>query len=224
MAALYLLHSLPAYGSRKVDVSRLGSVVIAIENTNSAKHKAVCYILGVVSIVILLLGVINTALVFSWQWLLRYQDKIIFKWVRYQKLRHFLEPYYAPYTSNCHYGTGLLLFVRAFAYLINFSLDPRVDIVSTIFVVGGLILLKGVTAKRVYKNRILDVMESTIYFNLVAFSALTWYNLDFGGNQVAVAYTSVMIISSSYWGSLSFMSYVTQGFINALLLRRLSSG
>ena len=37
-------------------------------------------------------------------------------------------------------------------------------------------------------------METAIYFNLVAFSALTWYNLDFGGNQVAAAYTSVMII------------------------------
>ena len=37
-------------------------------------------------------------------------------------------------------------------------------------------------------------METTIYLNLVAFSALTWYNLDFGGNQVAVAYTSVMLI------------------------------
>ena len=50
------------------------------------------------------------------------------------------------------------------------------------------------TAKRVYKNWLLDVMETAIYFNLVAFSALTWYSLDFGGNQVAVAYTSVMII------------------------------
>ena len=65
---------------------------------------------------------------------------------------------------------------------------------STIFIVGCLILLKGVTAKRVYKNWPLDVMETAIYFNLVAFSALTWYNLDFGGNQVAVAYTSVIII------------------------------
>ena len=65
---------------------------------------------------------------------------------------------------------------------------------STIFVVGSLILLKGVTAKRVYKNWQLDVMETAIYFNLVAFSALTWYNLDFGGTQAAAAYTSVMII------------------------------
>ena len=68
------------------------------------------------------------------------------------------------------------------------------DLVTTILVVSGLILLKGVTAKRIYKNWLLDVMETAIYFNLVAFSALTWYNLDFGGNQVAVAYTSVTIM------------------------------
>ena len=36
----------------------------------------------------------------------------------------------------------------------------------------GLIFLNGVTAKRVYKNWLLDVMETAIYFNLVAFSAL----------------------------------------------------
>ena len=50
------------------------------------------------------------------------------------------------------------------------------------------------TAKRVYKNWPLNVMETSIYFNLVAFSALTWYNVDFGRNQDALAYTSVMII------------------------------
>ena len=61
----------------------------------------------------------------------------------------------------------------AFLYLIsllNFSLDPRVDLMSTILIVGGLILLKGVTAKRVYKNRLVDIMDTVIiYFNSVAF-------------------------------------------------------
>ena len=118
----------------------------------------------------------------------------------------------------------MLLFIHILLYLIsilNVSLNPRVDLLATIFIVGGLILLKGVTAKGVYKNWILDAMETAIYFNLVAFSALTWYNLDFGGSQVAVAYTSVMII---LLGSLSFISYATRGFINALSLRRPSSG
>ena len=51
------------------------------------------------------------------------------------------------------------------------------------------------TAKRVYKNWLLDVTETAIYFYLIIFySVLTWYNLDFGGNQVAAAHTSIMII------------------------------
>ena len=49
-------------------------------------------------------------------------------------------------------------------------------------------------AKRIYKNVLLDVMETAIYFNLIFFAAFTWYCFDFGGNQVAVAYISVMII------------------------------
>ena len=69
---------------------------------------------------------------------------------------------------------------------------------AVIFIIGGLLLLKGVSAKRVYKNWLLDVMETAICFNLVTFAALTWYNLDFGGNQVAVAYMSVMI--TFIWG------------------------
>ena len=197
LTSFTLLYLRPAYGSRHIDVAK-ANIVMAVGTTNGITHfKAIIYFLIIISILIFLSCVIYSALVFSWQWLLQYQDKVIFKWVNYQKLRHFLEPYHAPYTANYRYWTGLLLFVRAFLYLIsglNFSLDPRVDLISTIFVVGGLILLKGVTGKRVYKNWLLDVMETAIYFNLVAFSALTWYNLDFGGNQVAAAYTSVMII------------------------------
>lgn len=81
---------------------------------------------------------------------------------------------------------------------INFSRDPRVDYVSIIFVVGCLLPFKGVVAKRIYKNVLLDVMETTIYFNLAMFTAFTWYSLDLGGNQVAVAYISTHLLFSWY--------------------------
>ena len=200
LTSVSLLYFQPAYGSYIslfVVFTRLPNVIVAIEETKSTEFKAVTYFLSIVSTLVLFLCVIFTVFVFSWQWLLRYQNKTIFKWVRYQKLQLFLEPYHAPYTAKYRFWTGLLLFVRALLYLIsvmNFSLDPRVDLLSVILVVGGLILLKGVIAKRVYKNWPLDVMETAIYFNLVTFSSLTWYNLDFGGNQVAAADTSVMII------------------------------
>jgi hypothetical protein len=199
LAASSSLSLQPSYGSRNINVTNISlrNVVVDAQETDSIEFVIVSYTLLAVTVLLLFLCVIYTILVFSWQWLLQYQDKAIFKWVRYQKLRHFLEPYHAPYTVKYRYWTGLLLLARILLYLIsflNFSLDPRVDLMAIIFIICGLILLKGVIAKRVYKNWPLDIMETAIYFNLVAFSALTWYNLDFGGNQVAVAYTSVMIV------------------------------
>ena len=191
-----LVYWQPTYGSHNVDVIRLGSIATFVERSET-EFKAIVYFFSVVCLLITLAGIIYTTLVFSWQWLLVYQDKAIFKWVRYQKLHHFLEPYHAPYTSKYRYWTGLLLFVRILLGLvpiINFSFNPRIDLMSTILVVGSLILLKGVTARRLYKNCLLDIMETAIYFNLVTFSALTWYNFDFpGGNQIAVVYISVMV-------------------------------
>ena len=190
-----LLYLQPAYGSRnKVHVNKHGNAFDVVKTDPSLK---IAYFWIVISILLLILCIIYTALVFSWQWLLYYQHKAIFKWVRYQKLCHFLEPNHAPYTPKYRYWTGLLLIIRVLLFLsslINFSLDPRVDMMSTVLVVGGLLLLKGLTTKRIYKSWPLDVMETAIFFNLVVFSAITWYNLDFGGNQEALAYTSVMIV------------------------------
>ena len=183
LASVSLLYQQPAYGSRTIDITRLGNVLAQdVDKSNDLDYKAASYSLLLVSILIFFLFAIFTILVFSWQWLLQCQDKAIFKWVRYQKLRHFLEPYHAPYTAKYRYWTGLLLLVRVLLYFIsvlNFSLDPRVELMAIIFILSSLILTKGVTstAERVYKNWPLDVMETAIYFNLVAFSALTWYNL-----------------------------------------------
>ena len=127
--------------------------------------------------------------------------------MKYQKLHHFLEPYHAPYNGKHRYWTGLLLFVHTFLRviaLLNFSLDPRVNLVSVILIVGGLILLKGIVAKRVYKSRLIDVMETAVYFNLVAFSALTLYSLEVERSQAAVAYTSVTIIFILLLGVITF--------------------
>ena len=187
-----LLYLRPAYGSLNFDSANF----ITFAESNVI-FPDIGKALLIFSPIIFLLGLFYTALVFSWQWLVQHQDKKVFKWVRYQKLQHFIQPYHAPYATKYRYWTGLLLIVRITLFsisTINFSRDPRVDFVSTIFVVGCLILFKGVVAKRLYKNVVIDIMETAIYFNLVFFAAFSWYCLDFGGNQVAVAYTSVMIV------------------------------
>ena len=98
--------------------------------------------------------------------------------------------------SGMHW-TGLLMFVCALLYIIwivNFSLDRRVA------------RSHGCNIYRWWSNTPIgsDCKEGiqelatwchgNCYFNLVAFLALIWYNLVFGGNQVAVTYMSIMII------------------------------
>ena len=105
LAASTSLYFQPAYGSRNVNVTSISleNVVAAVRETHNTVFIVVSYVLIAVTILLLFLCVMFTLLVFSWQWLLRYQEKTIFKWVRYQKLHHFLEPYHAPYTAQYRY-------------------------------------------------------------------------------------------------------------------------
>ncbi len=192
--SVFLLYLRPAYGSLNFDPANF---IAYAKSGDLVRVTDIGKALLVISPILFLLGLFFTALIFSWQWLVQHQDKKIFKWVRYQKLQHFIAPYHAPYATKYRYWTGLLLIVRIILFSVstfNFSRDPRVDFVSTIFVIGCLMLFKGVIAKRIYKNVLLDVMETAIYFNLIFFAAFMWYSLDFGGNQVAVAYVSVIIV------------------------------
>ena len=66
-------------------------------------------------------------------------------------------------------------------------------IVAVTFIVGCLLLIKGVLANKIYKNRLVDAFETVTYFNILAIAAFTWYTFDTGKSQAAVAYVSVMI-------------------------------
>ena len=152
-------------------------------------------VLFTTAILILLAGVAYTTLLFSWQWLLSHQDKKVFSWTRHQKLCHFIEPYHAPYTFEQRYWTGLLLFVRVILYVVsavNFTGDPQVSLVSTIILVGLLLLVKGILGRKIYKAWSIDVMEMIMYFNIISFAALT-LKTGTSKNQTVVAYISIMI-------------------------------
>ena len=155
----------------------------------SGKHIA----LFIIAFLIIIVGVCYTALLLLWQWLLRYQDKMIFRWTKYQKLCHFIEPYHAPYVDKHRYWAGLLFLVRVVLYIVfalNVNGDPHVSLVAIILTIGGLLLAKGFLVK-VYKKWLIDMMESIIYFNILGFAALTWYFIGSPQRQIAVAYTSV---------------------------------
>ena len=156
------------------------------------KHIA----LFLVAVLILVIGLVYTVLVFSWQWLLRLPDWKIFKWSRNPRLQTFIETYHTPYTARHRYWTGLLLLIRVVLHLVaavNVSNSPQVALISISLTTGGLFFIKGFLG-RVYKKWPLDLLESFFYFNIQLLSLVPWYSLgDSESNREAAAYTSVTI-------------------------------
>ena len=141
------------------------------------KHIA----LFLMALFILIVGLLYTALIFFWQWLLSSPNIKFFKWTKNQKLNTFIATYHNPYTPRHRYWTGLLLLVRVIVYLISafsVSIDPRITLLSTVVIMCCLLLYKTAFIIRAYKNWLLNAMESFVYFNIAVFTILTWYTYD----------------------------------------------
>ena len=151
----------------------------------SGKHIA----LFILATVVLLVSTLYTLLLFFWQWLLRHQDKKVFKWIRYQRLCHFIEPYHGPYIFKHRYWTGLLLLARVVLYLVfalNESSDPGVNLMAVAIVSCGLFFLKGHFG-RIYKNWIVDTVEMICYLNIALISIIKLFTLEAEKDQTILA-------------------------------------
>ena len=97
---------------------------------------------------------------------------------------------------------------------------PRVmPIVTITFVVVG--CFKGVVATciKLYKNRVVDAIETQVtvmYFNIPAIANFTWYSLDAGKSQAAVAYVSVIITFALLLTVIAFHVYEYTGLCSII--------
>jgi hypothetical protein len=159
-------------------------------------------VLVLVSLLLILIGVPYTLLLFVWQWLVRAPEWKVFKWTRNTKLNAFISVHHVPYNSKYRYWTGLLLLVRVVLYITasiaaSSTDKPQIALVVTSIFVGGLLFLNGITGYRtytMYKRSMTDVIETALYFNLLAYAIFSLY--DFKADtmkQTAVAYTSTII-------------------------------
>ena len=159
----------------------------------SGKHIA----LFIAALLILLAGIVYTTILFFWQWILRFQNRMIFMWVRNQQLCHLLEPYHAPYIFQHRYWTGLFLLLRVILYTIaavNVSNDPAINLLAIGGSVTGILIVKGYfKGSKIYKKWPVEVMEMISYLNITLFSLTCFYFLGSRHRQEAVAYLSVSV-------------------------------
>ena len=158
-------------------------------NYLNGKHAVLFF----TALVIILGGVAYTALLFFWQWIIYYNHKTIFKWVRYHRLYHFIEPYHAPYTFKHRYWTGLLLLVRVVLYLasaLNVSGAPGVNLLVTGVVMFSLFLFNKTLYSPIYRKLSVEFLETTCYVNIIFLSFSSFYTLEAKKDQTVVAYIS----------------------------------
>ena len=159
------------------------------------KHVALVF----VALLIILVGVPYTILLFLWQWLVRAPKWKVFKWTRNTRLNTFISVHHAPYNSKYRYKTGLLLLVRVVLYITasiakSYSNKPQSSLLVILILVGGLFFLNGITGFRAYKISTVDVLETGLYFNLLAFAAFSLYDFKIDiTKQTAVAHISTII-------------------------------
>jgi hypothetical protein len=170
--------------------------------------------LVLVAVLIILFGVPYTILLFLWQWLVRVPNWKVFKWTRNTKLNAFISVHHAPYNSKYRYWTGLLLLVRVILYITvsvatSYSNNPQSSLLLTVILLGGLFFLNGITGFMAYKSSLVNVLETGLYFNLLAFAAFSQY--DFRNNvtkQTVVAYTSTIITFILLVGVIAYHVYL----------------
>ena len=149
------------------------------------------------AILILLVGLVYIALLFSWQCLLHLPEWRIFNWSRHPKMQTFIETYSTPFTPKHRYWTGLLLIARIVLLIIataDVSNDPTISLTAISFVVSCIVLLKGFIVSQLYKMWPLDALETFFCLNIPFFTIFTWYSFgDKHFHQEVIAYTSVSI-------------------------------
>ena len=177
--------------------------------------------LFIASVLILLVGLIYTLLLFSWQWYFYLpQWKIIQVCLSEQRLKLFIETYHAPCTLKHRYWTGLLLTTRAILYIVataNVSNDPQIALSAIVFTMIFILFLVAFIDIRMYKRIPLSVLDTFFILNILLFSVFTWYSLSGTNiNQQAVAYTSVLATFTVLWLIVFYHVYAYTKFSSKL--------
>ena len=134
------------------------------------------------------------------QWLQAMSGFKILSWMNNPWVKYFLDAYYGPYKPHHRYWTGFLLLVRCTLFLVfafNVLGDASLNLLVITSSVLGVISLTRLT-KGIYKTWILELLEVSYFLNLGVLAAGTYYVLQAGGNQAALAYVSVGIAFATF--------------------------
>lgn len=124
----------------------------------------------------------------------------------FRRMKPLLDSYYAPYRIHTRYWTGFLLLIRCALYIV-FSVNSLGDTTNSLVAINitfTAIVIVAWLSKRIYKNFFTNVIEASIYLNLVALSAVTLA----GANSKALVYSLIGIVFATMMGIIVYHFHI----------------
>ena len=136
-----------------------------------------------------------TLLLFCGHWLQAFSNRWMFSWLN--KIKLFMDAYYAPYKKHTRFWIGLLLIIRCIIFLVS-ALNTLGNNKLTLLVIisaSAFLATPALVHHRIYEKLYNDILEPFFILNLCILAAGT-YHIESSatkGNQAVLTYTSVGI-------------------------------
>ena len=162
-------------------------------------YHIVLWIAGAITGLLALLYALTLTFI---QCLRRTPNNGMFVWVR--RLKPLLDAYTGPYKDRYHFWTGFLLLVRIFlftSFTFNIHFGPKMNFML-IIIVSTLLMIA--IQPGIYRNQLIGILESSLYVNLILFSAVMMFSLG--------SYNSYKTIAAYVfggWALLTFLGIIT---------------
>ena len=159
--------------------------------------------LAIVALVVFLLFIFPfTLLLMFGQWIQANSTRKMLSWACDPRVTAVLDAYHAPFNSDTRYWIGLLLLQRFGLFLVfacNVLGDPSSNLLAISASMLGLEAVMKLTGD-IYKNRYLDILESSFILNLGILAIGTYQVEQGGGSQMALYCTSVGMAFATFIG------------------------
>ena len=185
------------FSSVKLDYPNKEKVPVWLKDANVPYLQSKHLILSVVtSLVLTFLFLPYISLLLTGPYLYRVSHRKCYFFLR--RIKPLLDSYYAPYKRNTRYWTGFLLVVRCVLYIV-FSFNSLGETNKSLLAINitftGILLILWYIG-RIYRKLYMDIIEGSIYSNLIILSAATLA----GVNETVLINTLIGIVFATMLG------------------------
>jgi predicted outer membrane repeat protein len=131
--------------------------------------------------------------------LYRFSNRKHFRW--FNKLKPLLDSYYAPYKPHTRYWTGFMLLIRCLLYAVIALTSTNMSHLVIIIAFTAVIIIAWLSV-RVYKTTFANVVEASVYLNLVTLSAASATHTNSAGlvsSLIGIVFATMLGISAYHF-------------------------